>query len=94
LIENQSGGGDGLAEFQASVALGIEFCFDQIVLPGSGTAGLGELSAANGLTGLGARTFGFGMGSRPSRCAFLRSSLRALRIASAFSQMRLSESFS
>ena len=37
--------------------------------------------------------FGF-IGSRPSRCNFLRASLRARRTASAFSRARFSEGFS
>ena len=38
-------------------------------------------------------TRGF-VGSRPSRCSFLRASLRARRMASAFSRTLLSEGFS
>ena len=38
-------------------------------------------------------TRGF-IGSRPSRCSFLRASLRARRMASAFSRTLLSEGFS
>jgi hypothetical protein len=44
---------------------------------------------------LGAPGTGFGfIGSRPSRCNFLRASLRARRTASAFSRARFSEGFS
>ena len=42
---------------------------------------------------IGSHCFGF-IGSRPSRCIFLRASLRARRTASAFSRARFSEGFS
>ena len=40
------------------------------------------------------KTFFFGAGMRPSRCAFLRASLRCLRTASDFSRFARSEGFS
>ena len=48
----------------------------------------------NGLPLRSGRGFGFGIGSTPSRCSFLRSALRARRMASACSRTRFSDGFS